>query len=326
MMARLAGRLSFVLLGMLVILLLGSGFLISSDLMRDDLVAKYRNDKSFFYILPSGAFAHIRDEGKDESGPDKPAMFLIHGSNASLHTWEPWVARLRDDYRLISFDLPGHGLTGSVPGDDYSVSAMAHFVKEIHHLFKLNKVILVGNSMGGAVALQYALDHPADVQALVLVSPSGMQRDPEDRGVGAFRLVGSAFGREMMRYVTPRFMIENTLRKVVADPDNFVTEAMVDRYWELLRMTGSRDANIKRFAAYDPNRSLESELGKIAPPTLILWGAQDRLIKLKYGVKMSAAITDSQLIAYPELGHLAMEEDPTRTVRDTHAFLASVLH
>ena len=83
-MARLVGTFSFLVLGLLVVLLLSSSFLISSDLPRETVVEKYRNDASFFFTLPSGATAHIRDEGNR----DGPAMFLLHGSNASLHSWE----------------------------------------------------------------------------------------------------------------------------------------------------------------------------------------------------------------------------------------------
>ena len=320
-MARLVGTFSFLVLGLLVVLLVSSSFLISADLPRETVVEKYRNDASFFFTLPSGATAHIRDEGNR----DGPALFLLHGSNASLHSWEPWVAQLGDIYRLISFDLPGHGLTGPVPGDDYSVAAMAQFTREIADIMKLDRIVLAGNSMGGAVALQFALSHPDRTKALVLISSGGMARKADDEAVGAFRLTSSALLLSLMRYITPRFMIEDTLRGVVADPDNFVTDAMVDRYWELLRMTGNREASIIRFSNPPSGTKIESRLGEITAPTLILWGAEDQLIKLEYGVRMHAAIFNSQLVGYANVGHLAMEEIPEKTAADTRAFLQDVI-
>ena len=306
-------------LALLVLLLLSFSFLISSDLPRSTLIDKYRGPTSFIYRLPSGADAHIRDEGRK----DGPVMFLIHGSNASLHTWEPWVAELGDRYRLISFDLPGHGLTGATPEDDYSLDAMVRFTKEIADVFKLDKVILAGNSMGGAVALKFAIDHPRQTEALVLVSAAGLPRDAQDSSVGAFRLTDKAWGRALMRYVTPKFAAGSTLRGVVADPDNFVTVEMVTRYWELLRMTGSRDATIKRFTS--PRQPFADRLGEIRVPTLILWGQQDPLVKVKYGVRMNSAITGSLLKLYPQAGHLAHEEIPAITARDTQQFLDDTL-
>lgn len=319
-MTRILAALSMFLLALVVIILLGSSFLISSDLLRSDLVEKYRSENSFFYRLPSGAMAHIRDEGNRNG----PPVFLIHGSNASLHTWQPWVQELGDNYRLISFDLPGHGLTGVTPEDDYSVDAMARFTKEIADLFGIDRVTLAGNSMGGAVALKFALDYPQHTQALVLVSSGGMARDESAEDVGGFSLARNETARGLMRYVTPRFMIAQTLRGVVADPDNFVTDEMVTRYWELLRMTGSRDATIKRFSAYATRSPMEPLLPAIRAPALILWGTQDRLIPVTQGIHMAKILRGSSIKAYSHAGHLAHEEIPKETAADTRAFLENL--
>ena len=319
-MSRIFAALSIFLLSSLVFLLLGSSFLISSDLLRSDMVEKYRGENSFFFRLPSGALAHIRDEGNR----DGPAIFLIHGSNASLHTWEPWVQELGDSYRLISFDLPGHGLTGPTLEDDYTIDGMVRFTKEIADLFKLEKVILAGNSMGGSVSLKFALDYPQNAKALVLVSSSGMKRDETAEDVGAFSLTRSETARGLMRYVTPRFLIGRTLRGVVADPDNFVTDEMVTRYWELLRMTGSRDASIKRFAAYETRGALEPQLGRIRAPALILWGTQDRLIPVTQGIRMAQTLPNGSIKVYANAAHLAHEEIPRETATDTREFLENL--
>ena len=319
-MSRIIAALSVFLLASLVLLLLGSSFLISSDLLRSDLVEKYRSENSFFYRLPSGAMAHIRDEGNR----DGPAVFLIHGSNASLHTWEPWVQELGDRYRLISFDLPGHGLTGQTLEDDYTIDGMARFTKEIVDLFKLDKVVLAGNSMGGSVSLKFALDYPHHTKALVLVSSGGMKRDETAEDVGAFSLTRNETARGLMRYVTPRFLIGRTLRGVVADPDNFVTDEMVTRYWELLRMTGSRDASIKRFAAYQTRGALEPQLSRVRAPALILWGTQDRLIPVTQGLRMAQTLPNSKIKVYANAAHLAHEEIPGETAADTRAFLENL--
>lgn len=319
-MSRIFAALSIFLLATLVVLLLGSSFLISSDLLRSDLVEKYRNENSFFYRLPSGAMAHIRDEGNRNG----PPVFLIHGSNASLHTWEPWVKELGDSYRLISFDLPGHGLTGVTPEDDYSVDGMARFTKEIADLFKLDKVTLAGNSMGGSVSLKFALDYPQRTKALVLVSSGGMKRDETAEDVGAFSLARNETARGLMRYITPRFLIARTLRGVVVDPDNFVTDEMVTRYWELLRMTGSRDATIKRFAAYETRGALEPLLPAVRAPALILWGTQDRLIPVTQGIRMAQTLPNSNIKVYGNAAHLAHEEIPEQTAADTRAFLENL--
>ena len=310
------------IIGLFVVLLLFSSLMIASDLTKQELIDKYANEKSFFYFLPSGAEVHIRDQGNK----DKPPVFLLHGSNASLHTWEPLVAQLKDDYRLISFDLPGHGLTGATPQEDYSNIAMSNFTREVIELYDFKSVTLVGNSMGGAAALRYALMYPHETDALVLVSSGGMERDEDDGGVGAFSLVGSDIALRLMRYFTPRFLIAGTLEGVVADPDNFVTDEMVARYWELLRMAGSRDARIKRFSEADLEPPLEPLLRAVDPATLLIWGSQDKLIDPKYGIAMNTQIIGSLLKLYPQAGHLAHEEMPEQTAADIHTFLDRALY
>lgn len=309
-------------IGLFVVLLLFSSLMIATDLTKQELIDKYANEKSFFYFLPSGVEVHVRDQGNK----NKPPLFLLHGSNASLHTWEPLVAQLKDDYRLISFDLPGHGLTGATPQEDYSNIAMANFTREVIELYDFKSVTLVGNSMGGAVALRYALMYPREVDALVLVSSGGMERNDDDGSVGAFALVGSEIALRLMRYFTPRFLVASTLDGVVADPDNFVTDEMVTRYWELLRMAGSRDASIKRFSESGLEPSLEPILRAVDPATLLIWGSQDRLIDPKYGIAMNTQIIGSLLKLYPQAGHLAHEELPEQTAADIRAFLDRALY
>src|SRR4051812_2681810 len=94
------------------------------DIPRTALEAKYAKPPSTFTMLPDGARAHYRERG-DKSAP---ALVLLHGSNASLLTWEPWSKSLSDKFHVVSVDLPGHGLTGAVPDGDYSQEGMARFV------------------------------------------------------------------------------------------------------------------------------------------------------------------------------------------------------
>lgn len=321
-------RLIKILAGLVVVLavaLFGTKAAFWPDLPRVDVVAKYANAQSQFLFLPSGAVAHVRDEGRRGGTP----VFLLHGSTASLHTWSPWVRALGHKYRLISIDLPGHGLTGAVPDRNYSVSAMARFVDEVAGELSLSRFVVVGNSMGGSVAMRYALDHPEKVRALGLISSGGYKRDEEDGGsVGAFRLTDTAIGRWLMRHITPRNLVSRTMRLAVADPDDFMTDEMIDRYWELLRMEGAREAITQRLADYRKynasGRSLEPRVGGITAPTLIMWGTEDRLTPLRYGRRFAEIIPNSRLVVYNDVGHLAMEEIPERSADDMRRFLESL--
>jgi pimeloyl-ACP methyl ester carboxylesterase len=311
-----------VTIGLIVLLLLFSSLMIATDLTKQELIDEYANEKSFFYFLPSGAEVHIRDEGNK----DKPPLILLHGANGSLHNWEKLVSELENDYRLISFDLPGHGLTGATPQEDYSNIAMANFTREVIGLYDFDTVTLVGHSAGGGAALRYALMYPREVDAMVLVSSSGMQRDEGDSPGGAYALTRSSIGLSLLRYFTPKFMLASTLKGQVGDPDNFVTDKMVTRYWKLLRMAGSRDAAIKRYSERHLEPPLEPILRAVNPTTLLLWGSQDTVIDPKYGIEMNTQIVGSLLKLYPQAGHLAHEEMPEKAAADIRQFLARALY
>src|ERR1700679_4398911 len=135
------------------------------DIPRRVLEAKYATPPSEFIDLPDGARVHMRDQGPK----DAPVLVLVHGSNASLFTWEPWVSRLDNTFRVVSFDLPGHGLTGAVPNHDYSQEGMVKLTLELADKLGLKKFAIAGNSMGGGVVARFAEEHPDRVSALILV-------------------------------------------------------------------------------------------------------------------------------------------------------------
>ena len=148
--------------------------------------AKYGGPPSQFVAIADGVTVHLRDEGPKGA----PAIMLLHGSNADLHTWEPWVQALRQDYRVIRFDQVGHGLTGPDPAHDYSRANYVADIAEVADALGLDTFILGGNSMGGKHALAFAVAHPERIAGLVLVDGSGgpmLDRDedkaePEEEG------------------------------------------------------------------------------------------------------------------------------------------------
>jgi pimeloyl-ACP methyl ester carboxylesterase len=286
------------------------------DTQHAILLAKYGQGASQFVTLPSGANVHYRDQGNRGGS----ALVLLHGSNASLHTWEPWVQQLGNDFHVFSVDLPSHGLTGAVPGDDYSQEGMVKFVDEFTTTLKLSRFALAGNSMGGGVAARFAIQHPNRLTHLILVDAGGMPtQTPQDPGIG-FRIASIPGVRNIMLYVTPRSLFEDGLKKAIVD-DTLVTPEMVDRYWELNRREGNRAATLKRFQA-QRDTYIQDNATKIATPTLIIWGDSDTLVPLDVGQAYAAAIKGSKLIVYKNVGHIPMEEVPEQSARAVREFIA----
>src|SRR5213594_3691890 len=160
----------FLIGGGLLLCLPGAFWYLSQrDIPRSILEARYAGAPSQFVMLPNGTRAHVRDRGPREA----LALVLIHGSNASLFTWEPWAKRLGDTFRIITVDLPAHGLTGAVPNRDYSEEGMVKFVGEVTDALGLQRFAIGGNSMGGRVAARFAEQHADRLTHLILVDASG---------------------------------------------------------------------------------------------------------------------------------------------------------
>jgi len=263
-----------------------------------------------------GMEVHLRDQGpRDDPSP----LVLIHGTSASLHTWEGWVAALGDKHRVVTFDLPGFGLTGPSPDADYTTAAYVRFVGALLDALGIRHCVLAGNSLGGNVAWAAALAMPDRIDKLILVDAAGYPLDPTSVPIG-FRIARWPALRPLVEVVTPRRLIEASLRNVYGDPAK-VTPALVDRYLDMTLRAGNRRALGQRFAQMD-NGADAGGIAHLKLPTLILWGGRDRLIPPDNAERFHRDIAGSQLVVFPGLGHVPQEEDPAVSAAAVSAFLA----
>jgi pimeloyl-ACP methyl ester carboxylesterase len=303
-------------IAVLAIILAGAIFAYSDpDVSAVELEAQYGVQPSQYLELPSGARVHVRDRGPR----DGQVLVLVHGSNAALFTWEPWVTRLQNDFRVIALDMPGHGLTGPIPSEDYGQKSMADVTVGTLNALGVGQFAIGGNSMGAGVAARVTLEYPDRVTKLILVDGGGMpSKLPREPGVG-FRIARLPVINNVMRWVSPRNIFESSLKTAIYD-DALVTPAMVDMYWRLNRREGNRAASLKRFqSSWDTYNA--DNMSKITQPTLILWGDKDTLIPPDSGEAARDAIKGSQLVIYKNIGHIPMEETPDASAADVKAFL-----
>ena len=292
----------------------------ASDIPHEVLAEKYATGASDFIDLPSGASAHYRTQGNR----DGQTLVLLHGSNASLHTWEPWVETLSNTFFLVTVDLPGHGLTGATPADDYTYDGMVTFLKEFTESVGLETFALGGNSMGGGITLAYALKHPEDLTHLILVDAAGIAvpvEPGEERDYPiAFDLAGRWYTDWILENVTPRSLAAEGLETSVS-VKSIVTEEMIDQYWELARHPGNRRATGKRFAWYRQNGSRDLNVTTISLPSLIIWGDEDKLIPVSAAHILDERLQNSELRIFQGVGHLPMEEVANETAAAVSEFL-----
>jgi len=267
------------------------------------------------FIAVRGMQVHLRDEGPRD---DPVPIVLLHGTGASLHTWDGWTRQLTRERRVIRFDLPGFGLTGPSPDGVYTIESYVDTVLALADTLGVQRFIVAGNSLGGYVAWATAVLHPQRVDRLILIDAAGYPFQSQSVPL-AFRIARTPVLNVLMRDVLPRSVVESSLRDVYGDPSR-VSPDLVDRYFDLATRAGNRAALVARFDQTTPG-SLAERVREIQVPTLILWGGKDRLIPLEFGARFAREIHGSRLVVFDALGHVPHEEDPVRTVAAVLPFL-----
>ena len=289
----------------------GGAWLYTPDKPRAALEAIYAQPPSAF-VTVLGLRVHVRDTGPR----DGRTVILLHGLGSSLHTWEPWASTLSQRFRVIRFDLPGFGLTGPDPSGDYGDARSVAVLAALMDALAVPRASLIGNSMGGKLAWQFAAAYPDRVDKLVLISPDG------------YASPGFEYGKKpdvpvvarVLPYTLPRFLLRMNLTPAYADPSR-LTDATVARYYDLMLAPGVRRALLDRTeqVMLEPP---EPRLRAITAPALLVWGEKDGLIPFANAQDYLKAIPDVRLVSFPDLGHVPQEEDPAQSLVPVEAFLA----
>ena len=288
----------------------------------ETLVARWAPPPSDF-IEVQGMAVHVRDEGPRQ---DPEPVVLVHGTGASLHTWEGWVQALtKAQRRVITFDLPGFGLTGPRPegapgATDYRAATDARFVLDLLDTMKVKRFVIGGNSLGGNVAWRVAAAAPDRVARLILVDAAGPAVQAESIPLG-FQIARVPVLNRIGEHLLPRSVVAASLQNVYGEPTR-VSSALVDRHFELTLREGNRRALAQRLARWAPGEGAEA-IATLRLPTLILWGGRDRLIPPAVAQVFKRDIPGSELVMFDDLGHVPHEEQPQRTVQPVLAFLGT---
>ena len=316
----LAARIGVGLVVVLALAVAGAwAWLRGPDIPYAELEARYARPDSAYLDLPGGLHVHYRASGD----PSRPVIVLLHGYGDAFTSWDGWTPVLERDFRVISIDLPGHGLTRAPDGYQLSSNGHVEVVEGVAAKLGLAHFALAGNSMGGGVAWNYAVQHGERLTALVLVDAAGWPAAaPKDLPL-AFRILQYRAGRWFLAHIDNRPLIDAGLRQDVYDPTVITTE-FVDRWAALQRAPGHRavlmSANPASFASATPEL-----LGTIRVPTLVMHGKNDTLIPLASAERFAAAIPGARLVTYDHVGHLPQVEIPERSAGDVAAFLAAAL-
>ena len=289
----------------------GGAWLYTPDKPRAELEAKYAGPPSEFLDV-AGVRLHVRDTGPHNA----KVVILLHGLGSSLHTWEPWAEVLATRYRVIRYDLPGFGLTGPDPTGDYTDARSVAVLAALMDKLSVRRASLVGNSMGGKLAWQFAAEHPDRVDKLVLISPDGFASP----GFEYDKKPDVPVVARLLPYTLPTWLLRMNLAPAYADKSR-LTPATITRYRDLMLAPGVRRALLDRTAQVWLEHP-EPMLRRIQAPTLLLWGEKDALIPFTNAQDYLKTIPNVRLVALPSLGHVPQEEDPAQSLPPVEAFLA----
>ena len=284
------------------------------DLERAELEKRYVASKPQITEV-DGLQVHYKETGPEGA----PALLLLHGFGSSLQAWDDWSVKLEQKYRVIRLDLPGFGLTGASPANDYSeekdLATLTHFADKLG----LEKFSVMGHSMGGKMAWSLAASQPERVQALVLMAPDGFPQ-AKDIGTKPYE-VPAVMG--LIKYVFPKYLVRKSIEPAFSDADA-LNDALVNRYFDMLRAPGVRGAILNR-----SNQTIYSDpvprLKAIKAPTLLIWGEQDQMIPSTNAQSYAHVLSNSTTVIVPKLGHLLQEEQPDKGLTAVMQFLDSHL-
>lgn len=274
----------------------------------ENLIEKYTDESSSFIDI-DGVNVHYRVEGEGQP------ILLIHGTFSSLHTYDAWTDTLKENYKVIRFDLPGFGLTGPHPRNKYTIDKYADFINEFLEVLSIEPCVIVGNSLGGWLSWEFALKYPEKVTKMVLIDSAGYIND---RNFPLpFVIAQTPVLRNVFNYV-PKAVVRRFVRQVFFDQTK-VTEAIVERYFDLFHRDGNMEAFVKIANSYFVQNT--HNLYQLEMPVLVMWGDQDNWLSVEHASKFQKDIKDCRTIIYENVGHVAMEEIAQQSVEDLLQFL-----
>ncbi len=252
------------------------------------------------------------------AGPGQATkLVFLHGLGGSLGTWQVVLGDLADRYRVCALDLPGHG--GSDKGDpasvDYTAAGLAAAIGDALAALGIGRAIVVGHSLGAAVALKLAAVRPEAVGGLVLVNGAGLG---EEISAHLLDLMDAEPGEPTARAMLDLFYEDKRL--IV---DRAVTEMAAGQRglgaWEAQRAVATA-----AFSREGQLASLRLDLASVTVPTLIVWGERDRVIPFAHALAAARTIPDAVLVTLPDVGHVPQVEAASRLSRAIDRFATGI--
>jgi pimeloyl-ACP methyl ester carboxylesterase len=277
-------------------------------------------------VTSDGVRLHVRRT----PGPHPPTAVYVHGLGGSATNWTDLAAQLSGHAAGIAIDLPGFGRSEPLRGFDFSLTAHTQTLGRFLRGLDLGPVHLFGNSMGGAIAMRYAADHPEQVRSLTLISPAVPDLRPSPRRLSDRRLpllflplVGPRV-RRVLAAIPPRQRAMQLIRLCFADPSRVPEHRLAELEQEAAERAAMKwagtalelsAAGLFRAWLVPPARSLWAITPRLTMPTLVVWGTEDRLVTVRKAPRLARLLPKARLLVLPRTGHVAQMERPVTVAR-----------
>ncbi len=269
-----------------------------------------KTDEGSKFIEIDGQMVHYRSFGSGKT------VLLLHGICDSLHTWRHWRGGLvENNYRFVAIDLPGYGLTGKW-NKDYSTENYIELIDKFLNRLKIEKTSIVGNSLGGFMAWNYALSHPKKVEKLVLISPAAYPLDPPF----VVHFGQDRFTKWLATTFSNKFIYRKISESVFYDSSK-LSQYDNDRFYHLSLVPGNAQAYMDTFSEILKLAKAQPDLTQLQASTLLLWGKNDAWIPYKQTESWKKDVKNLTHISYEKVGHVPQLEIPQRSLEDVISFL-----
>jgi pimeloyl-ACP methyl ester carboxylesterase len=262
----------------------------------------------------------VRWRSREAEGRGSETVVYLHGVLASSASWKHVLASAAAGRPAVAVDFPGFGCSDRPWPFDYTVAGEAAALLEFLDARRIERAVLVGNSLGGSVAMVIAAERPERVAALVLVAPA----TPETRIPWPMRVLRVRLLGEIALAAVNRPIVAWGLRHVLYARAQRVTDAEIDDAWFPLTIPGTARAALAAIRS-DPRRYVGLE-ERIQAPTLVIWGREDRLLPSGESEIVASRIPNARLVVLPEVGHLPQRETPEAFSSAMLEFLVEALH
>ncbi len=237
-----------------------------------------------------------------------PALIMLHGGGPGASGWSNFhqnLHALHDRFHILLVDQLGFGQTDYVEPTEPYTQQSARTVRDLLDSLKIEKANFIGNSLGGAVSLNFAIDYPERIDHLVVMGApgSGSSLFYPQPSEGVKKLM-SAVGRDLTKQDIRDFI------EIMVYDASFLTDELCEQRLASAKKTHSPDRSViaDMFKPTTPQRDLSRELGKVRAKTLVTWGSDDRFLSIDQGLTFMRGIKGSQMHIFAQCGHWAQFE------------------